>query len=269
MKTFLNKKVLITGGSSGIGFALAERLVTAGAHVWILARRENLLDEALLKLEQKKINPDQKLGEIQADVSKYPELKTKLEIVFNDRNIPDLLINSAGVVHPGEFLQLSADDFSTDISIDYLGTVYTTKLIAPLMVKNRSGHIVNICSLAGLISIYGYSAYSPAKFAVKSFSSILRTELAPYNIHVSVAYPGDTDTPQLEYDNAHKPAITRELSAAGGFFTASQTAAGIIKGIQKEKFTILPSFSTSLLKPFATPIEAMMHHIAIKKAKKS
>jgi 3-dehydrosphinganine reductase len=269
MKTFVKKNVLITGGSSGIGFALAKQLVAAGANVWILARRENLLDEALAQLQQNLVSKDQKIGKIKADVSNFSDLRLKLDAVFNEKNIPDLLINSAGVVHPGEFLELSPEDYTADISIDYLGTVYTTKIIAPLMVKNRSGHIVNVCSLAGLVSIYGYSAYSPAKYAVKSFSSILRTELAPYNILVSVVYPGDTDTPQLEYDNAHKPAITRELSETMGLMSAAQAAKGIIKGIQKGKHTIMPSLLTKILKPFASPLELIMRQMAISKVKKS
>jgi 3-dehydrosphinganine reductase len=104
--------VLITGGSSGIGFALAEQLVAAGANVWILARRENLLDEALAQLQQNLVSKDQKIGKVKADVSNFSDLRLKLDAVFNEKNIPDLLINSAGVVHPGEFLELSPEDYT-------------------------------------------------------------------------------------------------------------------------------------------------------------
>jgi len=269
MKTFSKKNALITGGSSGIGFALAEQLVEAGANVWILARRDELLDKSVKLLEEKKVADDQIIGKIKADVSNYAELKKAVEKVFSDKNSPDLLINSAGVVHPGEFLKMGPEDYDLDISIDYLGTVYTTKLIAPFMVKKQSGHIVNISSLAGLVSIYGYSAYSPAKYAVNSFSSVLRTELSPYNIKISVAYPGDTDTPQLEYDNAHKPAITKELSETAGLASASQTAAGILRGVKKNKYIIMPSLLMKVIKPFASIVESVMRRIAVLKVKKS
>lgn len=269
MKTFTSKNVLITGGSSGIGFALAEQLVAAGANVWILARREELLDKSVKLLEKHKVADDQIIGKIKADVSNFPELKTAIEKVFSDKVSPDLLINSAGVVHPGEFLKMEPQDFASDINIDYLGTVYTTKLIAPFMVAKRSGHIVNISSLAGLVSVYGYSAYSPAKYAVTSFSSILKTELDPFNVLVSIVYPGDTNTPQLEYDNAHKPAITREISETWGLVSSSHTAAGILKGVKKDKFIIMPSLLTKILKPFASIIESIMRRIAISKVKKN
>ena len=269
MKSFSKKNVLITGGSSGIGFALAEQLVAAGANVWILARHEDLLDKSVKLLEEKKVSSDQKIGKIKADVSNFPELKTAIEKVFSEELSPDLLINSAGVVHPGEFLKMTPEDLSSDISIDYLGTVYTTKIIAPFMVAKRSGYIVNISSLAGLVPIYGYSGYSAAKVAIKMFSSILMTELTPYNIHVSVVYPSDTDTPQLEFDNAHKPEITKEISQGGGRQTAPYVASVILKGIQKEQFSIVPALIAKILKPFAPIVGRVFHIFAVSAAKKS
>jgi len=268
MKTFIKKNVLITGGSSGIGFALAERLVSAGANVWILARREKLLDDAVAQLQMKKVSSDQIIGKIKADVSNFSDLKSAITKVFSEKNSPDLLINSAGVVHPGEFLEVDPDSFASDISVDYLGTVYATKIIAPYMVKNKSGYIVNISSLAGVVPIYGYSAYTPAKYAVSAFSSILKTELTSYNIHVSVVYPPDTDTPQLEFDNAHKPIITKEITKGGGLLSASQVADTILKGIQKEKFTIIPGFEGKILKAFSPIVSKILHSSAVSKVKK-
>jgi 3-dehydrosphinganine reductase len=268
MKSFQNKNVLITGGSSGIGFALAEKLVAAGANVWILARRDSLLDEAIAKLQLKATSQDQKIKKIKADVANFSELKSTLGDVFSENLSPDLLINCAGIVHPGEFLAMKAEDFAADISVDYLGTVYTIKIIAPFMVKNRSGHIVNISSLAGLVPIYGYSAYSPAKSAIGMFSSILKTELTPYNIAVSVVYPSDTDTPQLAYDNAHKPDITKEITKGGGFQSPEFVADVILKGIQKKKFTIIPALIARILKPFAAIVGKVFHIFALSEVKK-
>lgn len=267
MKEFNNKNVLITGGSSGIGLALAEKLVAGGANVWILARREKLLDEAVAQLEKVKVSKTQKIGKIKADVANFSDLKSAIEMVFTDKFAPDLLINSAGLVHPGEFLEIEADAFAADINVDYLGTVYTTKVIAPFMVKNKSGYIVNISSLAGVVPIYGYSAYAPAKYAVRAFSEILKTELAPYNIHVSVVYPPDTDTPQLEFDNAHKPNVTKEITQGGGLLSAPAVADCIIQGIRKNKFTIIPGFEGKLLKAFSPIVGKVLHIFALNKVK--
>ena len=149
MKNYRAKNVLITGGSSGIGFALAEQMVLAEANVWILARREEILKDSLAQLEAKRIFENQKIGMIVADVSNFSTLKTQLNKVFSEKTYPEILFNCAGVVHPGEFLEMDIEDYLSDISIDYMGTVNTTKIIAPLMAKNRCGHIVNISSLAG------------------------------------------------------------------------------------------------------------------------
>jgi 3-dehydrosphinganine reductase len=269
MKTFTNRNVLITGGSSGIGFALAEKLVAAGANVWILARREKMLEDAITQLQKNKIFEDQKIGKIQADVSNFLNLKSALEKVIVENGAPDLLINSAGIAHPGEFLEMDPDVYASVISINYLGTVYATKIIAPYMVKNKSGHIVNISSLAGVVPIYGYSAYAPSKYAINAFSSILKTELTPYHIRVSVVYPPDTDTPQLEFENTIKPTITKEITQGGGLLSAAQVADVIFKGIQKEKFTIIPGFEGKILKAFSPIVGKVLHSFAVSKANKS
>lgn len=268
MKNYRDKNILITGGSSGIGLALAELLVSEGANVWILARREDNLKKALVLLQAGKISEDQTIGTIQADVSDYSALKIKIEEVFSANNPPQVLVNCAGVIHPGEFLELDSQDFFDDISIDYLGTVNSCKVVAPMMAENRDGHIVNISSLAGLVSMYGYSTYSPAKAAVKSFSAALRTELHKYDIAISIVYPADTETPQLEYDNAHKPAITKEITEVGGYYSATQTAQGILKGMKQGKYEIMPSLWTKMLKPFAQLVEKVIHLITLSIIKK-
>ncbi len=171
MKNYKDKNVLITGGSSGIGFALAEQMVLAKANVWILARREEVLKESLAQLEIQKISENQKIGMIVADVSNFSTLKPQLDRVFSEKMFPEILFNCAGVVHPGEFLEMDIEDYLSDISIDYMGTVNTTKIIAPLMVKNRRGHIINISSLAGLVLNLWIFCLFPCKSSRKKFYS--------------------------------------------------------------------------------------------------
>lgn len=268
MKDFKGKNVLITGGSSGIGLALAEKFISFSANVWIMARTEKRLDSALQLLESKKVAENQNIVKIQADVSNFQNLKKILEKVISVNGIPDLLINSAGIAYPGEFLKMDPAVFNDVISINYLGTVYTTKIVAPFMVQNKSGYIVNISSLAGVVPIYGYSAYAPSKYAINAFSKIIKTELTPYNIKISVVYPPDTDTPQLEFENSIKPAITKAITQGGGLLSASSVADVIIKGITKEKFTIIPGLEGKLLKAFSPLVGNILHLFALQKAKK-
>ena len=98
------------------------------------------------------------------------------------------------------------------MSVNYFGTLNTVKAVLPYLSSQDSPRIVMISSAAALVGIYGYSAYAPSKFALTGLAEVLRQELRPKGIGVSIAYPGDTETPQLEYENQFKPAATKEIS---------------------------------------------------------
>jgi 3-dehydrosphinganine reductase len=112
------------------------------------------------------------------------------------------------------------------------------KAALPLMVARRRGHVLNVSSLAGVIGIYGYTAYAASKFALAGFSQALRAEMWPHGIGVSVCMPPDTDTPQLAFEEAHKPAETRAIAGIATKLTADQVAAAMVRGVQKGAFEI-------------------------------
>jgi 3-dehydrosphinganine reductase len=114
------------------------------------------------------------------------------------------------------------------------------------MIKRRSGHIVNISSVAGFMGVFGYAAYGAAKYAVRGYSEVLRAELKPYNIGVSVVFPPDTDTPQLAYENQFKPMETRELAGNAAVLSPETVAETILKGIIRKRFAILPGSESKL-----------------------
>jgi 3-dehydrosphinganine reductase len=244
---FHNKLVLITGGSNGIGLALANLFVDKGAHGWLLARREHNLEKALRNLNQSSNLPDQRHGYVTCDVSDNFEVESAIEEVIQTEGIPDILINCAGVVHPGEFLDLDMDKFHWMMDINFFGLVNTTRKILPGMINRGSGHIVNISSMAAVLGIYGYSAYGPSKSAVVSFSEALRMELKPKGILVTIALPTDTDTDQLRYEDNYRPPETKAIAALGSVHTPEGVAEEIIKGISRKKFLILPGFDAKLL----------------------
>jgi|YNPBryantNP2012_1023418.scaffolds.fasta_scaffold00769_6 3-dehydrosphinganine reductase len=243
---FREQHVIITGGSSGIGRAVARLLTARGAHVSIIARRQHLLDETLAELETLRQRPSQRLKAYAADLSDRGQAEQAIAALTNGGYPPDVLINSAGITHPGYFEKLPPEIFRTIMDVDYFGTLYPIRAVVPLMIERRRGHIVNISSVAGFLGVFGYSAYCAAKFAVRGLSDVLRQELKPYGIHVSVVFPPDTDTPQLHYEEPLKPPETRRISGTARTLTGEQVARAIVRGIEKRQVYILPNFETRL-----------------------
>ena len=248
MKDFSQKLALVTGGSSGIGLAVARQLAKMGANVWILARRESLIASALKDIEANRVRSDQRFGSLCTDVSDEAKLNLSLEKFLKEIGTPDLLINAAGISRPGLFLEQDTAVFHELVSTNYFGTVNTIKRIAPEMVKRGSGHIVNISSLAGFVGIYGYAAYGATKYAVAGLTDVLRVELKPHNIKLSIVYPADTQTPGFDDDQPHLPPLTRQLSADNAAVqSADYVAAAILKGVQKNQYVIVPGSDAVLL----------------------
>lgn len=241
---FRNRRVLITGGSSGVGYAVAKHLAASGAHVWIVARRPELLSKAAQEIERCRVSPEQVFGSISANVYDEEEITAKLNEFCAGVGVPDILINSAGIAHPGKFEETDTAIFRSMMRTNFFGTVYPTKAIVPGMIQRKSGHIVNFGSMAGVLGVYGYTAYGASKAAIRGFSSALRDEMRLYGVHVSVVYPTDIQTPQLEYEKPLQPAITRII--AGNPVTAEYAAGVIVDGIARHRFVITPGFDATL-----------------------
>jgi 3-dehydrosphinganine reductase len=245
MKDFTRKNILITGGSSGIGLALAKQLAGLGSHVWLVARGQERLQSALTELEACRIAPEQRFGFTPTDLCDPREAAEVVRQVTQAIGAPDLLVNSAGIVEPGCFADLSLDDFHSQMEVNYFATVYVTRAVLPAMRERGSGSIVNIASMAAVMGVYGYTAYAGSKFAVRGFTEALRSELKPLGIHVMLVYPPDTDTPQLAYDQQKKPPETAAISAtASKVFSPEVVAGEIIKGIQRRRFSVVPGFDS-------------------------
>jgi 3-dehydrosphinganine reductase len=243
---FHNQHAIITGGSSGIGRATARLLTRRGAHVSIIARRQELLDETLAELEALRENSAQRLRAYSADVADWEQTHAAIAALTADGYPPDILINSAGITHPGYFEELGLEIFHKIMDVDFFGTLHPIKAVLPTMMERRSGHIVNLSSGAGLWGSFGYTAYGAAKFAVRGFSDALRQEMKPYGIHVSVIFPPNTDTPQLHYENQFKPLEAHRIEGAVKTLTAEQVAQALVRGIERRQAYILPSFDTWL-----------------------
>ncbi|MBE9078634.1 SDR family NAD(P)-dependent oxidoreductase, partial [Romeria aff. gracilis LEGE 07310] len=160
---------------------------------------------------------------------------------------PALLITCAGIAQPGHFQDIPIDVFETTMAVNYFGTLYSIRAVCKSMVERQQGTILVVSSIAGLIGVYGYSPYCPSKFAVRGLAETLRAELKPSGIQVSIAYPPDTDTPQLAAEAKTKPLATQRISAMAKPWSADAVAQAILKGVQRRDFMITPGFETTLI----------------------
>jgi 3-dehydrosphinganine reductase len=244
---YWNKKIiLVTGGSSGIGLAAAKQLAAAGGHVWLTARRRELLDSALKEVEAARRDSSQLCGIVVADVSDSGLAAGAVAAVTKSAGTPDVIVNSAGITQPGYVQDLSLDVFERLMQVNYLGTVYVIAAVLPAMLKRGSGHIINISSMLGYMSVFGYSAYVASKYAVTGFSEVLRAEMKPHGIRVSVAFPPDTDTAQLAYEEPYKPAETKAISGNSKVLSADMVARAILQQAEKGRFMIFPGSDSRL-----------------------
>ena len=235
---------VITGGSSGIGLATALELARRGAHVTLIARGAERLAEAE-QLVLKAGAPVVRLASV--DVADQAAVQGAIAAAATAMGPVDVLVTCAGIARPGRFTELDDEVFRSMMEVDYFGTLWPIRAVTPSMVTRRTGSIVGVSSAAGLVGIYGYTAYGAAKFAVRGLLEALRGELAPHGVHVGCAFPPDVDTPQLEDENRFKPAETRAISGSIKPLEASAVADSILAGIEHRRFEIVPDLSTRTL----------------------
>jgi 3-dehydrosphinganine reductase len=231
--------VLVTGGTSGIGLAFARTAQRRGALVSAIARNRRQLAAD---------GPDAAVCFTSADVGDEAALTAAIAHCVAAHGPVTVLVASAGIVRPGYFLDLPPDEFETQMRVNYFGTVYSVRAVLPAMLAAGTGTIVGVSSAAGLLGVFGYSAYSPTKFAVRGLLETLRMELRPRGVHVAICYPPDVDTPMLAAEAPFKP---RELVALSGTIkplSATRVADQVADGIARRQAVIIPDRQTAALR---------------------
>jgi 3-dehydrosphinganine reductase len=251
--------VCITGGSSGIGLALAEQCLDRGSAVSILARDATRLEAAHGRLATR--GSRTRVSSATADVTDPVALGAAIAMLVGEQGPVDVLVTSAGSAHPGRFLDLDDAVFRDQMEVDYFGTLHAVRTVVPAMVERRRGHLVLVASTVAFVGIYGYTAYAPAKHAVRGLAETLRPELKPYGITVSCAYPPDTETPGFVRENAQKPDVTKRISGGISPRPASTVAAAIVKGIERDRRVITADPSTAALARTGGLIAPLLHPI--------
>ncbi|NJO80426.1 MAG: SDR family oxidoreductase [Cyanobacteria bacterium RM1_2_2] len=239
--------VLITGGSSGIGKATAGRCASRGANVAIVGRDPAKLEQARVEILAARSQPSQQVITLSADLSDRTQAEQAMQTAMDQLGTPEILITCAGIAHPGYFSELPIEIFEQTMAINYFGSLYCIKAVLPAMQKQQRGHIVVVSSGAGLIGIYGYTPYSPSKFALRGLAEALRGELKVAGIGISIVYPPDTDTPQLVAENRTKPPETKRITATAKTWSAEAVAQTILTGIENRAFVIAPGQEMGVL----------------------
>jgi 3-dehydrosphinganine reductase len=230
---------IVTGGSSGIGLETARLLDQRGARVSLVARDRGRLEAARVATRA--------VATASIDVADADAVTAGFEALRARHGPCDLLVASAGAARPGYFEQLDVDVFRDQMELDYFGTLHCVRAVVPEMLERGRGTIVGIASTAALIGVFGYSAYAPAKHAVRGLMDTLRAELGPRGLHVACAFPPDTDTPGLATENELKPTETVAVSGSLRPVSPARVAAAVVRGIERDRAAITCDPRTALL----------------------
>ncbi|MEH1820375.1 MAG: oxidoreductase [Nostoc sp.] len=222
----MNKIVLITGASSGIGKATAEKLLDDGYLVYVSARRIDKLQT--LAAKGAKV--------LELDVTQDESMKSAVDFIIRESGRIDILVNNAGYGSYGALEDVSIEEAKYQFEVNVFGLARLTQLVLPYMRKNSFGKIVNITSIGGKIYEPLGSWYHSTKFAVEGLSDCLRLELKPFGIDVIIVEPGATLT---EWGAI---AVEKLLQTSGNtaYATAAQTGAKLLAFTSDEKLASKP-----------------------------
>ncbi|NIM25061.1 MAG: SDR family NAD(P)-dependent oxidoreductase [Nitrososphaeria archaeon] len=182
---FKNKLVLITGASSGIGRAAALQFAKKGANLILVARNKEKLNQTAEDL--KKFNVS--IFVLECDVSKKSDVEKMAKSILEKHDSVDILVNNAGFAIYGPVSKLSIEEIESQMATNYFGMIYCVKNFLPSMIKKKSGHIVNVASVAASFGLPGIASYCASKFAMLGFSEGLKHELKGTGVGITVVSP--------------------------------------------------------------------------------
>ena len=230
-KAFADKVAIVTGGASGIGLALAQKLMALGAHVTVC-------DNNARSLESLAVSLPRVWFEVLDVCDKQAFEKVVANAVARHGRL-DFLFNNAGVAVGGEARDYSHEDWTSVINVNLLGTIHGVEAAYPRMLAQGFGHIVNTASLAGLVPLAGEMSYTASKYALVGLSHALRAEAAPLGVKVSVVCPGKIETPIYQTNKIVKMDRQKALSLIPRGMAPQRCADVILEGVAQNRSTIV------------------------------
>ncbi len=234
-KRLLNKNVIITGASSGIGRVSALEFAKEGANLLLFARNIDRLNEVKKEIEKLGSKAEIFVG----DVTNKESLESAVKKCIDVYGSVDIFYSNAGIYLRQYVKDLRIDQIRKIMEVDFYGNMNALYSILPYFLERNAGSFITTCSVDGKIGLPGDAAYCSAKFALNGFFQVLRQELRGTNVHTCVIYPGRMDTPQINHVDC--PKISKKNDPR-------LVAKAAIKGVLKHKTEIIvPKFSSKLL----------------------
>ncbi|WP_433664175.1 SDR family NAD(P)-dependent oxidoreductase [Nocardia sp. CA-128927] len=246
------RHVVITGGSSGIGLVVTELALAAGARVSVLA-----LEDTALECLSAFAESEPRLAVFAADVTDKSVVEAAVAKARARHGEIGAVIACAGIAKPDYFAHLYDADFVRHMAVNYFGALHIIQSALPDLCAGERGSVTVISSLAAVLPCFGYSAYSPSKSAVRTLCEVLRQELKPHGVTVTVVMPPDVDTPQLAAEAATKPPELRALSSSAPI-TASAVAESLLVGTARGRASVVPTLSGRLMSWLAAVAPGLM-----------
>ncbi len=237
---FQGAVAVVTGGASGIGFAMSKRLAELGARVVIADIREDDGEKAAASIGAEFVL---------VDVCDAKSVKSAIDGVAKDHGRIDYLFNNAGIAVIGSTRETPLSDWYRVFEVNVRGVVHGIDAVYPLFIEQGFGHIVNTASIAGLIPCPGLVAYSGSKHAVVGISTGLRAEAARYGVKVSVVCPGFVRTPIVDNAAVHGRSV-EGLKAKIPWAEPDDVARELLSGVARNKAVIVVTRHGKILSQF-------------------
>ncbi len=261
---FNNKKIIITGGSSGLGLKLTEILSDKGAKIGLIARDENKLKNTIKQFKINKAGAS--LIYRAVDVTNTEASQSAIDELAHELGGIDILINSAGILREGYFESIDLSVFKEIMETNVFGIITTTKAALPYLKKSQ-GRLVNVASVAALTGVFGYTAYCMTKHALAGLSESLYYELTPQGVKVQLVCPPEFDSPMVDKLDEGRTPENREHTLMIPKVSVDVIANATIKGLQSDKYLIVTGTMAKISAWTMRHFPSLMRFYALSKIK--
>lgn len=245
------RKALITGGGGAIAQEIAIRLDKRGYDLILADINEARMAEVAKRLSRMPLT-------VQADLSTKEGTAALASMIEQDHSDLALLVNNAGYVEPGDIDALAPDILDRHIFINLIAPMQLTRAAARIMRPRKTGDILSIVSMGGIIALRGSAAYTASKFGLRGFQTSVRSELAGDGVRVMGVFPSGVDTPMLRYEATHGGS---PLNFVGTVFTAAQVADACMKALDTGKLETYVPYGDSITSRIAGAFPWMIEKI--------